>query len=581
MPARRQLSFDDLGTPLAEATLVVVDLETTGTDPASDAITEIGAVKVCGGEVLGEFRSFVDPGRPIPAYVASLTGISDRMVADAPRIHAVLPMFLDFVGDAALVAHNARFDIGFLRAQAAVCEVAWPDPAVLDTLALARTVYRRDEVANHRLGTLAAHVGASITPDHRALSDARATVDVLHAIIARLGPHGASTLEDLVSAHRRATPVQLRKKHLAESIPSVPGVYQFLDAEGSVLYVGTSRDLRSRVRTYFTAAETRRRVLDMLPRAEEIRVIECVTPTEAAVRELRIIGREKPPSNRRSLRPEKALWLRLGSGREGLRAARLARDEADGTAHIGPLASRHDVEPLRALLTDAVLGSGSSFGGRRLDDPPDGSDGSVGSVGPDGSSSPDGTGDAGAQGRRGGHRDRVRRAMLEDPEEVLVHAASRMRVHSSAGRYEDADRVRRTADAYLRAARRAARLRAISRVPLLIAARPSSDPVVGGRGWELLAVRRGRFSGTLLVPHRADPLAAARALALTGQGEEELAGPLCQGHHEETELLLGWLEGDGVRTVLCEGSWEVPARARFSAERLAEVFARTAQAARE
>src|SRR5699024_8912522 len=113
MSARRQLSFDDLGTPLAEATLAVVDLETTGTDPAADAITEIGAVKVRGGEVLGEFRTFVDPERPIPAFVAALTGITDAAVAQAPSIRTVLPMFLDFVGDAALVAHNARFDVGF------------------------------------------------------------------------------------------------------------------------------------------------------------------------------------------------------------------------------------------------------------------------------------------------------------------------------------------------------------------------------------------------------------------------------------------------------------------------------------
>src|SRR5690625_2109791 len=95
----------------------------------------------------------------------------------------------------------------------------------------------------------------------------------------------ASTLEDLASAHRRARPVQLRKKHLAEHIPSVPGVYQFLDAQGKPLYVGTSQNLRSRVRTYFTAAESRRRVLDMLPRAERISVIETTTATEAAVRE--------------------------------------------------------------------------------------------------------------------------------------------------------------------------------------------------------------------------------------------------------------------------------------------------------
>ena len=548
MPARRQLSFDDLGTPLAEATLVVVDLETTGTDPVADAITEIGAVKVRGGEVLGEFRTFVDPERPIPAFIASLTGITDAAVQGAPTIRTVLPMFLDFVGpEAALVAHNARFDIGFLRARAAECAVTWPSPAVLDTLALARTVFRRDEVRDHKLSTLAAHVGASVSPDHRALSDARATVDVLHAIIERLGPAGAATLEDLTSAHRRAKPVQLRKKQLAAEVPPVPGVYQFLDAAGAVLYVGTSRNVRSRVRTYFTAGETRRAVLDMLPRAESVHVIECATATEAAVRELRLIAREKPPSNRRGLRPEVAHWLRLGPAGEGLRGARIARDEADGSAQIGPLASRHDIQPLRGLLTDAVLGRRSSLERSA----------------------------AREEAPSAGHRAALRQAMVADPRPVLDHVAARMRVHVEAGRYEDAERLRRLAGTYLDAARRASRLRALAKVPLLIAARPSREAVIGGRGWELLAVRHGRFSGTTLVPAAKDPLPFARSLAMTGTGEAELAAPLCHGYHQEAEILLGWLEGEGVRTVLCEGSWQVPARARFETAHLARRFALT------
>src|SRR5690625_7169311 len=108
MSARRQLSFEDLGTPLIETTLVVVDLETTGTDPGADAITEIGAVKVRGGEVLGEFRTFVDPQRPIAAYIASLTGITDAAVAVEPPVESVLCTFLDFVRGDALWAQQAR-----------------------------------------------------------------------------------------------------------------------------------------------------------------------------------------------------------------------------------------------------------------------------------------------------------------------------------------------------------------------------------------------------------------------------------------------------------------------------------------
>ena len=162
--------------------------------------------------------------------------------------------------------------------------------------------------------------------------------------------------------------------------------------------------------------------------------------------------------------------------------------------------------------------------------------------------------------------------------EVLDHAAVRMRTHVNAGRYEDAERIRQLTLTYLRAAHRASRLRALAAVPLLIAARPVTEGVIGGRGWELLAVRHGRFSGTTLVPLRADPLAAARSLALTGLGEAELAAPLCQGHHQEAEILLAWLEQEAVRTVLVEGTWAVPARARFDPEHLAERFARTAGA---
>ena len=179
----------------------------------------------------------------------------------------------------------------------------------------------------------------------------------------------------------------------------------------------------------------------------------------------------------------------------------------------------------------------------------------------------------------GGHRERIRRAMTEDPTEVLDHVAGRLRSHVGAGRYEEAEKLRRLALAFLTAARRASRLRALAEVPLLIAARPSTEAVIGGRGWELLAVRHGRFSGTTLVAAGKDPLPFARSLAMTGLGEAELAAPLCQGYHQEAEILLGWLEAEGVRTVLVEGTWQVPARARFDAEHLAQRFAATADAA--
>ena len=111
-----QRTFDQLGRPLRDVTFCVVDLETTGGSAAKGSmITEIGAVKVRGGEVLGEFQTLVNPHQAIPAFIAVLTGITDSMVAGSPPIEQVLPQFLEFAAGSVLVAHNAPFDVGFLK----------------------------------------------------------------------------------------------------------------------------------------------------------------------------------------------------------------------------------------------------------------------------------------------------------------------------------------------------------------------------------------------------------------------------------------------------------------------------------
>jgi DNA polymerase-3 subunit epsilon len=259
-----QGTLDELGTPLADVTFVVVDLETTGGSPAGAHITEIGAVKIQGGEVIGEFQTLVNPAEPIPAFISVLTGITDQMVADSPRIGSVLPSFLEFARHTVLVAHNAPFDISFLKAAATLTGHSWPSFRVVDTAHLARQLISKDEAPNRKLGTLARLFGATTTPDHRALHDARATVDVLHGLLARVGSLGVVTLEELSTFSSRVSSTQRRKRHLAEGLPSAPGVYLFKDSQGHVLYVGTSQDIQRRVRTYFTASEQRTRMAEMV-----------------------------------------------------------------------------------------------------------------------------------------------------------------------------------------------------------------------------------------------------------------------------------------------------------------------------
>ncbi len=548
-----QPTLDDIGTPLSEVTFVVVDLETTGGSPATSAITEIGAVKVRGGEVLGELQTLVDPGGPIPAYISALTGITGSMVRDAPRIEQVLPSFLEFVRGAVLVAHNAPFDIGFLKAAAADHGHPWPANQVLDTVALARRAVPRGEVPNHRLGTLAAYFRAAVTPDHRALSDARATVDVLHGLLGRLGPLGVTHLEDLATATDPVPAARRRKRHLADGLPDSPGVYQFRDARDEVLYVGTATSIRSRVRSYFTAAEHRRRMNEMVGLAERVVPIVCGTVLEARVRELRLIAEHTPRYNRRSRFPERMPWVRLT--REPFPRLSVVRqvrpDDAAGTteAHIGPF-------PSRAAAQAAVDALHAAFElrqcTRRLPRTPAPGAGAcvLAEMGRCG---------APCVGRQSEAAyaevtARVRAAMTGDPAPVVQVHVERIAALVAQERFEEAAAWRDRLDAYLRGAARAQRSRRLSDHPQLAAARPYDG------GWELVVVRYGRLCATATTRRGEDPRSALSSLLATAEHVEPPCLPASAAHPEETDLVLAWLDQPGVRLVELTGGWSCPVR---------------------
>src|SRR5262249_35909982 len=182
--------------PVVQIDFVLVDLETTGWAPEDATITEIGAVLVCGGRGRAQFSSLVNPGSAIPEQVATLTGISDAMVASAPPLSTVLAGFLSLPPRRVLPAPNAPFAVAFLTAACKACALPWPEFRVLDTVDLAHRVLGEEEVADCKLATLAAHFNARIKPRHRALPDALATADVLTALLRRLVATGVSTLAE-------------------------------------------------------------------------------------------------------------------------------------------------------------------------------------------------------------------------------------------------------------------------------------------------------------------------------------------------------------------------------------------------
>ena len=199
-------------TPLYQATFVIVDLETTGASPKKGAaITEIGAVKVKNGQYLGNFESFVNPLAPIPEYITEMTGITDLMLAKAPVIDEILPAFLEFAGSAdetIIVAHNAPFDLSFLKSAAKELDLSWPKYKTLDTVTIARQVLSKEDVPNCKLSTLAQFFGTITEPNHRALDDAKATTEILHGLIERLGSFKVYTVDSLMEFAKTAAHIQ-------------------------------------------------------------------------------------------------------------------------------------------------------------------------------------------------------------------------------------------------------------------------------------------------------------------------------------------------------------------------------------
>jgi DNA polymerase-3 subunit epsilon len=199
-------------TSLHETTFVIVDLETTGASPKKGAaITEIGAVKVKSGEYLGNFESFVNPLTPIPEYITQMTGITDLMLAKAPVIDEILPAFLEFAGSQAqtiIVAHNAPFDLSFLKSAAKEIDLDWPNYKTLDTVTIARQVLSKEDVPNCKLSTLAQFFGTKTEPNHRALDDAKATTEILHGLIERLGSFDVYDVDALMEFAKTAAHIQ-------------------------------------------------------------------------------------------------------------------------------------------------------------------------------------------------------------------------------------------------------------------------------------------------------------------------------------------------------------------------------------
>lgn len=530
MTALAQPSFADLGVPLSQVTFCVVDLETTGGSKDSE-ITEIGAVKVAGGEVLGEFQTLVRPQTAIPALIQVLTGITNPMVASAPDPAEAIAAFAEFCTGCVLVAHNARFDVGFLKRAYEALGLTWHRPQVIDTVALARQALLRDEVRNFKLATLAEHFQTKTTPNHRALSDARATVDVLHGLLERLGNLAVHTLEDLVELLSRVSPERRAKRGWAQQAPELPGIYWFVHekpgaSEPEILYVGKSKNLKQRVRSYFSAAEQRSRIDEMVRVATGLRFMPCETELEAEIRELRMIAAHAPRYNRRSKNQNKLQWLKL-TNEPFPRLSVVSKIRDDGAPYWGPFSNRDQADQ---AMNAVYEGFGIRQCTKRLSATKATSPCALAELGR--CSAP-------CQLDPAAHYDQLVERVLQtwrsDVTELLRRLRPKLQRLIRAERFEEAGILTERLRAYYRVSLRHHRFTSLARCPQMVAAAPQGD------GWAIHVFRFGKLAAAGWAVTAAVTQTAA-ALIEFAETVLKPVGPAPAGSVEEAERIAAWLE---------------------------------------
>jgi DNA polymerase-3 subunit epsilon len=325
-----------------DAPLAIVDLETTGTHAAADRITEIAVIEVERGEVSAEWSTLVNPGRPIPAGIQVLTGISAGMVAQAPRFADLAAGLHERLAGRVLVAHNARFDYGFLRREFARVGIRY-HARTLCTVRLSRRLYPGER--RHDLDSVIARHGIACRARHRALGDADALWQFLRAARAEHGEEVLAVAARQVARHT-VLPPHLDRAAIDE-IPEACGVYLLYGEE--LLYVGKSRNLRSRVLQHFASGAT------WAARVQRIEWKRTAGELGALLLEAKLVKALAPAFNRRLRRPGEMHGFVFDGSR--LRLARCEALDADAAAClIGPWRSRAAaMNALRALADEHRL----------------------------------------------------------------------------------------------------------------------------------------------------------------------------------------------------------------------------------
>jgi len=342
---------------MAAQSAVVVDLETTGLSSRRDRVIEIAAVRVRDGCVVDQWQTLVNPGITIPPLITALTGITTGMAADAPTFEEAAHDFRSFVDDAILVAHNAAFDLGFLRAELARLDGAAVSLPVesLCTLRLARRLF--PGLPSHSLEALIQSLGLPVRRHHRALPDALATADLLSHLIRRAVQDGIrewGELRQRANSPKRRRPLGTYERERARELPNGPGVYLLKDCDANIFYVGKSVNVRRRVQDHVRGTSKSQPMLHrQLKRLADIEVISTQSELEALILEARLIKQYLPVANQQLRDETHYPFIRIDVQSEYPRIELTRTPGSDPALYFGPFRSAR----LVGAVVDYLRGS--------------------------------------------------------------------------------------------------------------------------------------------------------------------------------------------------------------------------------
>jgi len=352
---------------IEDAKFVIVDLETTGTDPAHERIIELAAIRIRGDSVEDTFETLIDPERTISKVITRITGITSADVAQAPQAYQVLPDFVEFLGDEVFVAHNCSFDWNFITSELHRAELAELTNSKLCTVRLARRLL--PGLPSRSLGSLIKFYNIQTNSRHRALSDVLATHEVWKHLIDRLDKqHKITELDQLLRFQNSRYEKKSIQKNLQQiedcltEMPNDSGIYKMFSKDGRLLYIGKSRALKNRVRSYFVGIEGHaKHIRKMIRQVHNIKVTVTPTELEASLLESQLIKEFAPPFNKAGRRYRKRPFIRLGGIGSSPWVTVIEHICFDGAKYFGPISSRKEAIQLARALVDLFGDDSDSF----------------------------------------------------------------------------------------------------------------------------------------------------------------------------------------------------------------------------